>query len=253
MGQQRKRVAELDCIVVDALPEGRGPSALVVLCHGYGAPGIDLVPLAGELLRLNPKLAGAVRFVFPAGLLSLDEMGIYGGRAWWQIDVNRLVHAVETGEFTALRTENPEGLATSRERLTTLVDMLLSETGLSASKLVLGGFSQGAMLTTDVALRMKEQPGGLAVLSGVLLAEEHWKELAAKRGPMPVVQSHGTLDQILPYAGGEWLRDLLTEAGLPVEFVRFAGPHTIPFEAVDQLAGLIARVAGVAAKETGVP
>lgn len=247
MAQTRSRIADLDCITVDQLPDGKSPQVLVVLCHGYGAPGTDLVGLAGEILRLRPELKASVRFVFPAGILSLDEQGLYGGRAWWQIDINRLISAVEAGEFTALRTENPDGLARSRAQLTKLIETLQAETSLPMSKIVLGGFSQGAMLTTDVALRLAERPGGLAVFSGALLAEEHWRELAQNRGPMPVVQTHGTLDQILPCAAGEWLRDLLQDAGLPVEFARFQGPHTIPLEGIEMLAALLERTIAASA------
>ena len=56
------------------------------------------------------------------------------------------------------------------------------------------------------------------------------KSLAEKRGQLPVLQSHGYFDPILPFTGAEALRNLLTGAGLDVEFLPFDGPHTIPYE-----------------------
>jgi phospholipase/carboxylesterase len=79
------------------------------------------------------------------------------------------------------------------------------------------------------------------VFSGSLIAEEEWKSLAQKRGPLPVLQSHGTFDPILPFAGAEALRKLLQGAKLEVEFLKFDGPHTIPYEALERLALMMRR------------
>ena len=59
------KLGPLQCTVVDALEEGQEPTALAVLCHGYGAPGTDLVPLGGEIFNLEPDLKKGLRFVFP--------------------------------------------------------------------------------------------------------------------------------------------------------------------------------------------
>jgi phospholipase/carboxylesterase len=225
--------------VVDDLPEGATAELAVVLCHGFGAPGTDLVPLAGELLQLAPELAAKAYFVFPEAPLSLDAMGMYGGRAWWHLDVARITAAVAAGELRDQRGEMPEGAVTSREMLLSLVEELAASTGLPSSKIVLGGFSQGSMLAADVALRMPERPAALCVLSGTLLCEDEWRALAGQLGPLPTLQSHGHQDPILPFQGAEWLRDMLTEAGWPVDFVAFDGGHTIPVEALSRLAELL--------------
>jgi phospholipase/carboxylesterase len=60
------------------------------------------------------------------------------------------------------------------------------------------------------------------------------------------VQSHGYDDPILPFKAAEWLRDLLTESGLEVDFVPFRGMHAIPPEALRRAAALMMRVAGAA-------
>ena len=162
--------------MVDALPPEANPKLVVILCHGFGAPGTDLVPLVPEILGLDPGLEAKIRFVFPAAPLSLDEIGMVGGRAWWHLDVQRLAMAVEQGELRILRNEIPEGLESARDSLMTLVSELKKSTGLPVSRFVLGGFSQGAMLATDVALRLDDSPLGLEIFSGTLLCEEQWRE-----------------------------------------------------------------------------
>ncbi|MBD90299.1 MAG: phospholipase [Deltaproteobacteria bacterium] len=233
------QMGELNCRIVGA----ENPSFVVVLCHGYGAPGTDLVPMARELLYLKPDLADRVRFLFPEAPLTLP--GFFGGRAWWQIDVARYERAMRTGELRDMRTEVPEGLAPSRRKLMALLELAQVETGLPMSRFLIGGFSQGAMLATDVTLRLEEAPAGLAALSGTLLCEEEWLPRAAKRAGLPVLQSHGRIDPILPYQAAEWLRELLEESGLDVEFIPFDGAHTIPGESMIALASLIERLATV--------
>ena len=68
--------------------------------------------------------------------------------------------------------------------------------------------------------------------------------MAKKRGDLSVLQTHGKYDPLLPFAGAEALRDLMTESGLAVEFVAFDGPHTIPLEGLDRCAALMSRVFG---------
>ncbi len=80
----------LSCRVLQQASPGASLELAVVLCHGFGAPGDDLVSLAPEILRARPELAQKVRFVFPEAPLSLAGQGYGGGRAWWPLDVQRL-------------------------------------------------------------------------------------------------------------------------------------------------------------------
>lgn len=232
------QMGELTCRVVGA----EQPSFVVLLCHGYGAPGTDLVPMAQELMHLRPALAEQVRFLFPEAPLTLP--GFFGARAWWHIDVARYERALRTGDLRDMRTEIPEGLASARRKLMALLEVAQVETGLPLSRFLLGGFSQGAMLATDVTLRLEEAPAGLAALSGTLLCEEEWRPRAAKRAGLPVLQSHGRVDPVLPYQAAEWLRELLTESGMEVNFIPFDGAHTIPGESMHALAELIEQLMG---------
>jgi phospholipase/carboxylesterase len=236
--QNLEQLGGLNCCTVQQV-DGETPELVVILCHGFGAPGTDLVGLAAELMRCQPRLMESTQFIFPEAPLSLEEFGFDGGRAWWPLDVAKLNNAIANGEFRDQRKYNPPELANARKLLTALVDEVRGRTGLPASRIVLGGFSQGSMLATDVALRLDEAPGALSVWSGTLLCEEQWRELAGKRGPLKVLQSHGTVDPILPFEAATWLKDLFTESGFSVDFIEFPDVHTIPREGITNFAELL--------------
>ena len=99
------------------------------------------------------------------------------------------------------------------------------------------------MLSTDVALHYPEALGGLIVWSGALINESTWTEKANAQSALTVVQSHGRVDPILPFSGGEDLRDMLTESGHTVRFCEFNGQHAIPQESIELAAQLIGEVA----------
>lgn len=232
-------IGRLKCRFVDDIPSGTSPDLVVVLCHGYGASGADLVPIGEELLEHCPNLRQRVQFVFPEAVLSLEDAGVPGGRAWWPIDMVKLQLANATGRFRDMRTECPVGLPEARERLIETLKLLSERTGVGLSRFVLGGFSQGAMLSTDTALHLDSNLAALVAMSGSLLNELQWRELALKHAGLRVLQSHGSDDPLLPFVAAEWLRDLLSAAGATLEFVPFRGGHQIPFEVFDRLAVLL--------------
>ena len=232
----------LQCTVVE--DASAPPTAAAVFLHGFGATGEDLVPLAEELAARMPESSSSVRFVFPAAPLAPPEFRDFGGRAWWPLNMAALQNAMLKRDFRDLRRETPPQLPAARQLLMTLLDDLRAETGLAMNRIVLGGFSQGSMLATDVALRLDEAPAALVVWSGTLLCEDEWRALAPRRQGLPVIQSHGRQDPILPFEAAGWLRDMLTEAGADVEFHAFPGPHTIPPVAINATAKLLEMIAG---------
>jgi phospholipase/carboxylesterase len=217
--------------------EGGGDGPLLLLCHGYGAPGDDLVPLGQQLGR-------KVRFACPAAPLVLDRSvpPELSGRAWWHIDMLELQTAVMTRDFKTLTERTPPGLDESRARLLELIDVLEREHAVARAQLVLGGFSQGAMLATDVTLHAERPPAALAILSGSLIAKQEWLPLMKARAGLPVLQSHGRADPVLAFSIAATLRDELTAAGANVEFLPFSGGHGIPGVVLEALAKLVARV-----------
>ena len=212
---RRQRLGPLDCVVAG---EGDGP--VCVFLHGFGAGGDDLVPLA-EYFRAPP----GTRWVFPAAPLELG--GLYGdARAWWLIDLARLERDLMSGRASDRTAEVPEGLTEARAAMIAMLDDVRTTFG--DAPLVLGGFSQGAMLSLDVALHTDRAIAGLVLMSGTLIAEREWAPRMASRKGTHVLQSHGQRDGLLPFAAAERLRDLMKGAGLDVTWVPFRGAHEIP-------------------------
>jgi phospholipase/carboxylesterase len=228
----------LTTIVAHDLSAGENPTMAVVLCHGYGAPGTDLAGLAQPLLTVG-AIAKNVVLIFPAAPLDLAEQGIPGGRAWWPIDLDRLINRRTPELLARFRRDCPDGLPEARDRLVALLTQAGRHFGLAADRFILGGFSQGSMLATDVSLRLKKPPAGLCILSGGLINEGEWQRLAQERGPFKVLQSHGRYDSILPFESGAALRDLLTSASADVDFYAFEGDHEIPLEVLHRLTHFI--------------
>ena len=220
---------------------GGGEGPLVVLLHGYGAPGGDLVPLAQVL-----SVPAGTRFAFPAAPLSLGPnlgpafLDMFDSRAWWHIDIERFERVLgqlgrQSGPpdlaspaLQALVNDEPEGLNSAREKLLAALDAMERELSVPSGQIVLGGFSQGSMLSLDLALRSSRKLAGLILFSTTMLCRNAWiSGLPARRG-LPVFQSHGQLDPLLPFFIAEGLRDALRQGGLSVEFLPFRGAHEIP-------------------------
>lgn len=219
---------------IDGQGSGKGP--LVMLLHGFGAPGDDLVPLAEVV-----DVPAGTRWLFPEGPLSLN-MGFGNSRAWWIIDFARIQEDRAAGRIRDLSIETPNGLALARERLLVLLKDLPRQLPIDYKRTVIGGFSQGAMLTCDAVLQTNYPFAGLVQLSGNLLAQTVWSPLMPKRKGLPVFQSHGTHDDILPHIGAERLRDALSQAGLAVEWHSFRGGHEIPEPVLRRLGVFLTKV-----------
>jgi phospholipase/carboxylesterase len=198
---------------------GGGDGPVVMLLHGFGAPGDDLVPLA-------------------------DNMGFGDSRAWWIIDFARIQADREAGRIRDLSVEIPQGLTMARERFLVFLRELPRQLSIDYKKTVIGGFSQGAMLTCDAVLHTDYPFAGLVQLSGNLLAQSVWGPLMPDRKGLPVFQSHGLQDDILPHIGAERLRDALTQAGLDTEWHSFRGGHEIPESVLRRLGPFLTKVLG---------
>lgn len=219
---------------IDGHGSGNGP--LVILLHGFGAPGDDLVPLAEVV-----DVPAGTRWLFPEGPLSLN-MGFGNSRAWWIINFARIQEDRAAGRIRDLSADVPQGLALARERLLALLKDLPRQLPTDYKRTVIGGFSQGAMLTCDAVLQTGYPFAGLVQLSGNLLAQTVWSPLMPKRKGMPVLQSHGTHDDILPHIGAERLRDALSQSGLAVEWHSFRGGHEIPEPVLRRLGVFLTKV-----------
>lgn len=237
--QSTERIGDLDCVVVRD-SNCQSPSAAVILCHGFGAPGTDLVGIASEFISQGGPMTDVV-YLFPSAPILLDPL--FDGRAWWMIDIERIQRLMMEGKAREMKSESPELLPERRKSIIRVVDHCRFEFSIPSAKIIVGGFSQGAMVATDVALHYNETLGGLIVWSGALIDEANWTAQAERQPSLHVVQSHGRIDPILPFAGAEDLRDMLISTGYDVRFFEFNGEHAIPPGAIELAVHLIKDVA----------
>ncbi len=139
---------------------------------------------------------------------------------------------------------DPPGLDVARGQVLDMLEQLLESTGTAPHHLLLGGFSQGGILACDVAFRSEVPLGGLVVLSGAPVAETIWTHTLPARRSLPVFQSHGTDDPLLPFEAGQRLHQLMKAAGLTVDFAQFRGGHGVPPNVLERLNLFLGRFAG---------
>jgi phospholipase/carboxylesterase len=212
----------LDVVRLGSLREDERGGTLVVLLHGWRAPGGDLVPLARRLA--HPR----ARFLVPAAPLA--EPG--GGRAWWRLDgPARPVHA-HTDELPKDHRPNPE-VSAARQAIQALLRDARERYAPDA--IAIAGFSQGAMLALDVAIAADPPVTRAAALSGVVLADSLPALQRKQAIPPSIFVAHGSRDPVLPYAGGASIEKLLSAHGYPVSFFPFEGGHEIPPAVVTRL------------------
>jgi phospholipase/carboxylesterase len=108
-----------------------------------------------------------------------------------------------------------------------------------ADHIVLGGFSQGAMLALDVAALRARKPAALVLMSGSMVALPQWFGHAPTLKGLEIFMSHGRADHTLPFAVAEVLRDRLGQVGARVAWLPFDGGHEIPPAVVQALTSFL--------------
>ncbi len=184
---------------------------LVVLLHGFGANMSDLASLAPAIDQ-----TGYV-YAFPNAPHRL-EMGFgAAGFAW----------------ATYPPRENDPAFAESDPRLKTFIDEVMGQLSVSDGQIVLGGFSQGGMMTLRIGLSAPERFRGLAVLSGRLPDEDALDDPTADPS-QAVFIAHGSEDEVLSVKDGRQTRDYLEQHGYAPEYHEYAMGHAIdPEELAD--------------------
>lgn len=114
---------------------------------------------------------------------------------------------------------------------------------------MLGGFSQGSMLACDILFRTAEDLAGLVILSGTLLARDAWTRGMTQRVGLPVFQSHGTHDMLLPFGIASELSKELEARGLAATFTPFRGGHEIPPPVLSALEAFLRRTLPLSAAD----
>ena len=175
---------------------GRAATSLVVLVHGYGADGADLLGLAPHWQRLLPDTA----FVAPNAPERCEMQPM--GYQWFGI--SRLDPAVTAA-----------GVMRAAPSLDAFIDQELARLKLDGSRLALVGFSQGTMMSLHVGLRRDPAPAAIVGFSGMLAAPDRLSEITGKP---PVLLVHGDADELIPYAATHVAAQALGAAGLSVQW-----------------------------------
>jgi phospholipase/carboxylesterase len=187
-----------------ARPAAGEPEGLLVLFHGRGADEHDLFPLL-DLLDPERRLLG----VTPRGPLSLPP----GGAHWYAV---REIGYPDPGTFLP-----------TYAAVTDWLGGVWEETGLGPERTVLGGFSQGAVMTYTLGLgRGRPRPAALVALSGFLPTVEGF-ELDLNAPLPPVAIGHGTYDPVIGVEWGRRAKQLLEEAGAEVVYREYPLPHAV--------------------------
>jgi phospholipase/carboxylesterase len=181
---------------------GGRPSRLVILLHGLGADGNDLIGLAPYWAPLLPT----AEFVSPNAPFPCD-MAPYGYQ--WFSAQDRSPAAVLAG----VRAAAP--------LLDAFIDDALAERGLDDGDLALVGFSQGTMMSLFVGLRRPKPVAGIVGYSGRLLGPELLTSELRSRPRTLLV--HGTDDPLVPYESLAAAEAALKGAGVPVDTLTCPG------------------------------
>jgi phospholipase/carboxylesterase len=189
---------------------GGKPRRLVILLHGLGADGSDLIGLAPYWARLLPT----AEFLSPNAPFPCD-MAPYGYQ--WYSSQDRTPEAALAG----VRAAAPI--------LDAFIDDALATRGLEDGDLALVGFSQGTVMSLYVGLRRQQTVAGILGCSGRLLAPELLPiELRSRPRTLLV---HGTDDPLIPYSALAEAETALKGVGVPVETVTCVGiGHSIDQE-----------------------
>jgi phospholipase/carboxylesterase len=193
---------------------GDTPRRLVILLHGLGADGNDLIGLQQYWARLVPD----AEFVSPNAPFPCDMAGF--GYQWFSVQ-DRTPAAMLAG----VRAAAPI--------LDAYIDEELQKRGLTEADAALVGFSQGTMMSLYVGLRRERPLAGILGYSGRLIGPEL---LAGElRSRPPVLLVHGTEDPLVPFESMTAAETALNAAGVPVETLACPGiEHSIDPEGLQR-------------------
>jgi phospholipase/carboxylesterase len=195
------------------------PTGALVLFHGRGSDENDLFPLLDEL-DPEQRLLGFT----PRGPLALPP----GGAHWYA--------------FRELGFPDPATFLPTFSLVSGWLDALAAETGIDPGRTILGGFSQGAVMTYTMGLGAgRPRPAALIALSGFVPTVEGF-ELDLTPPLPPIAIGHGALDPVIGVDWGRRARELLLEAGAEPLYRESPLDHTIDPRFLPELRDLVATV-----------
>ncbi|MGE0762339.1 MAG: alpha/beta hydrolase [Bdellovibrionales bacterium] len=224
MWSQKPPLRKIGALQALDFPQEGRPTVLML--HGYGADAYDLASLREELTG-----AGPLRWVFAQGPREVEIGPGYWGRAWFPIDMAAHEQALMSGKEISYADRRPSGVTEARDQVLSHIKAL----GVAPEQMLLGGFSQGAMLAVEVALSLPKPPKGLILLSGTLADQNGLRQRAPALKGLKFFQSHGERDPVLPFSGALALHEELLKAGWDGPLSAFGGGHEIPRPVVRDL------------------
>ena len=175
---------------------------LVVLLHGYGADGNDLIEIGRQWQTWLPDAA----FVAPHAPERCTQAPT--GRQWFPLTMRDPA-------------ERWHGVVAARPGLDAFLDAELAWTGLDDARLALVGFSQGTMMALHTGLRRRRRPAAILGYSGMLVGPEQLGEVTAGSPagkPAPVLLVHGDRDEVIPVDALFAAADDLGRVDIPVQW-----------------------------------
>ncbi|MGH2792167.1 MAG: alpha/beta hydrolase [Actinomycetota bacterium] len=186
-------------------PAAGEPEGALVMIHGRGADANDLFPLL-DILDPDRRLVG----LCPNGPLALPP----GGAHWYA--VHRVGHP------------DPSTLFETYERLTEWLDGISGSFGVPLERTIVGGFSQGAVMTYALALgEGRPRPAALMCFSGFIPTVEGFEIDLTGRAGLPVAVGHGTQDPVIGIEFGRAAREQLEAAGVDLTYRESPMGHSI--------------------------
>jgi len=173
-------------------------SSIVLLLHGYGADGENLISLAAELSKAFPD----THFFSPNGILPFENAPF--GYQWFGLN--------DRSEQSMLK-----GLNNAAPYINQFIDYQLQKFNLSDENLALIGFSQGAMLALHTALRRTKKIGAVISFAGMLVAPQLLQTELKSKPPVSLI--HGALDDVIPLPAMQMALAALEYAHIPVETI----------------------------------
>jgi phospholipase/carboxylesterase len=195
-------------------PAAGEPEGALVLLHGRGSDENDLFGLL-DLFDPERRLYG----VTPGGPLALPP----GGRHWYKL--------------AGIPTPDPEGFHAS----VALLDAFLEELPVPLERVVIGGFSQGSVMSWALALGSgRPRFAGVLAISGFLPRVPGYELDFTRLAGTPVAVAHGELDPIISVTFGDEAADLAEAAGANLVRLRSPVGHTVDPAWIDALRGVVA-------------
>ena len=193
---------------------GETPAATVIVMHGLGASPTDFLSFVSSM---DLSAVGPVRWVFPAA--PIQPVTINGGMempSWYDIRGMDIVSK-----------QDEAGLRASAAEVQALIAREVA-LGVPASRIVLGGFSQGGVMALLTGVRAPQRLAGLLDMSGYLaLAPATAAERSEANRDVPIFMGHGRQDGVVPIAAGLASRDTLAGLGYAVEWHDYPIQHGV--------------------------